>query len=58
MPSTGHLSVRQGMRVRVYLRSGEHYNARFKERRARVVNFFDHVSEPTRNIRTLTIYKS
>lgn len=58
MGATGHLSVRQGTRVKVFLRQGMSYVAKFKERKAKTVDFYDHAPEPTKNIRTLTIHKA
>lgn len=57
MSRTGHLSVRRGKRVLVHLHSGDSYVAKFKERLAKTVQFYDHPPESTNNIRTLSIYK-
>lgn len=54
---TGHLSVRSGKRVTVHLRAGKPYIAKFKEKRGRYLEFFDHAPESKSNIRTITIYK-
>jgi len=54
---TGHLSVRRGKRVKVFLRNGEPLIAKFKQKTDKLVLFFDHEPIPTVNIRTLTIFK-
>ncbi len=57
MTSTGHMSVKGGKRVMVHLKVGESYIAKFKEKFSNHVEFYDHDSEPTSNIRTLSIFK-
>lgn len=57
MSKAGHLSVRQGKRVKVHLENGDTLIAKFKERKGRYVLFFDHNPIRTSEITTLTIYK-
>jgi len=58
MISTGHLSVKQGKRVLVHMRSGAKIVARFKQRRARSVEFYDHDPILSNAISTLSIYRA
>ena len=57
MAGTGHKTVRSGKRVRVKLRDGGYFYARFKENKGRYIEFWDH--EPVREtlIKGLTIWK-
>lgn len=57
MSLTGHLSVRQGKRVLVLARDGRHFIAKFKARKARTVEFYDHDPVATVDVRTLSLYK-
>lgn len=54
---TGHLSVQQGKRVLVLMRDGNHILAKFKQRKGRFIEFFDHESIRSNLIRTLSLYK-
>lgn len=54
---TGHLSVQQGKRVKVHLRDGSNFVAKFKERSDRVIEFYDHAPINTIKVRTLSISK-
>lgn len=57
MGSTGHLSIRQGKKVQVFLRDGTSFIAKYKQKRARYVEFYEVVSVPTVDIKTITILK-
>lgn len=57
MASTGHLSVQQGKRVLVVMKSGDHKIKKFKERKGSLVEFYDGSKIPTKDIRTLSIYQ-
>lgn len=57
MQRAGHLSVQQGRRVLVIMRSGDHIKAKFKERKGRYIHFYDHDSITTAEIRTISLYK-
>lgn len=51
------MSVRSGKRVLVHMNDGRKIVAKFKEKRARVITFFDYPEIAQSNIRTLTIHK-
>lgn len=55
--ASGHMSVRRGKRVRVFLKSGESVDAKFKEKTDKRVEFFDHKPIATGLVKTLTILK-
>lgn len=57
MSSTGHLSIRQGKRVKVFLRDGTSFVAKYKQKHARSVEFYEILSVPTVDIKTITIVK-
>ena len=57
MTSTGHLSVIRGKRVKVFMKRNNHFLAKFKERRGRTLDFFDHESVDASQVRTLTILR-
>lgn len=57
MAGTGHLTVRSGKRVRVKMRDGTWFFARFKEKRTRKLEFFDHEPVDTKLIKGITIWK-
>lgn len=51
------MSAQQGKRVIVIMRSGEHRIKKFKENKGNVIEFMDGDTIPTKEIRTLSIYK-
>lgn len=57
MTRMGHMNVKQGKRVLVLMRDGNHIIAKFKEHKGSFVEFFDREPIPTPLIRTLSIYK-
>ena len=57
MGATGHLSVQAGKRVQVFIRGAGSFVAKFKERRGRFVEFYDHAKVATSLIRTISIFK-
>lgn len=57
MGATGHLSARQGTKVKVHLRDGSTFLAKYKQRHARSVEFDDGRKVPTAQIKTISYYK-
>lgn len=53
----GHFTVRSGKRVLVHMNDGRKLIAKFKEKRSRVITFFDHADIAINEVRTLTIHK-
>lgn len=57
MSCTGHFSVQRGKKVKVFLKDGTNFIARFKEKKGKYILFYDHKEINSAIARTLTIYK-
>lgn len=58
MTGAGHTSVQQRKKVLVVMRDGNHFVAKFKEKKGRFIHFYDHDSIDTTELRTLTLYRN
>ena len=54
---TGHHTVKSKTRVRVKMRDGSFFFARFKESTKRLMEFHDHESVPDCDVSGITIWK-
>lgn len=57
MSSTGHKTVRSGKRVRVKMKDGSWFFAKFKENKGKHLEFFDHDSVSSKDVKGITIWK-
>jgi hypothetical protein len=54
---TGHMMFARGTRVLVRLKNGNRFVAKFKERKSRFIEFYDHPDTPTGQISVMGIVK-
>ncbi len=53
----GHTAVRRGKRVLVVMKDGNHFVAKFKDRKSRHIEFLDHDPVEKSEVRGISPYK-